>query len=89
MAIVVGAVYMPVAGLAALVTNTDYVSGNFFSHAIIKHKILSDKFSLQPFCLYLAGVIDDAAIELVHIAETMMADVRACFLTTDSAGTIQ
>ena len=44
MTIVVGAVYVAVAGLTALVTGAYDIVGYFFSHALVEHKIFSDEF---------------------------------------------
>ena len=46
MTIIVGAVHMPVAGVAALMANADDVFGDTLAHAVVKNKIFADKISV-------------------------------------------
>src|SRR5437868_14225710 len=73
MTVVVGAVYVAVAGFIALMTDADDFLGDSLSQPLVKHKILSDKCRFQTLCVHLPCIIDDSSVQLVHIFKPIMA----------------
>ena len=72
MAIIIGTVYMSIAGRAALMTFRNNIFGNPLSYPLIKNKIFADKFTWQSFRFYLPDIIYYAAVQLIYICKTMV-----------------
>ncbi len=72
MAIVVGAIYMCVGWLAALVASRNDCSVDTFAQALIEHKVFAFKFRGNVQLFYLLCVLDNATIELCHIFEAIV-----------------
>ena len=68
----VGAVHVGVGGLSALVTMRDDIVGDPLAHAFVEDEILSDETVLQTLRPHLPCVVDDPAVQLIHVFETMM-----------------
>ena len=57
---------------SALVTLTDDVVGDTFTHTVIKNEVFTKEFNRKTFFFSLLGIIDDAAIQLIDIFKTVV-----------------
>src|SRR6185295_10938959 len=76
-AVIVGTIDMTGTGLAALVANTDDVFSDGLAKPVVEHKIFPDEPGFESFFLYLAGIVNDAAIQLVDIFKAVVAHISA------------
>lgn len=60
-----------------------------FAQAFIKHKILSNETRFQSPLLYFSCIGNDAAMQLVHVFKTMVAQPGAGLFAAHSSGAIQ
>src|SRR5690606_23953789 len=77
-----------IAWFSALTALRDDIVGNTFTESVIEHKVLSDEFAWQSLLLHLTGVFDNSTFQLINILKSFVFEIRAGFLTTDSACTV-
>jgi len=70
--IIVCTIHVMVAWLIALMAYTYYIFCYPLTHPVIEHKIFTDELRFQPFCFHLPGIMNDAAIQLIHIRKSFM-----------------
>src|SRR5690349_19016115 len=85
---IVHTIHMCIGRLAALMTMSNDLVGNSLSQTLIKNKILSMKFYIEPFFFGLVHIIDNAALEMKYILKSFVQHISRSFLATDTAGTI-
>ena len=78
----IGAIGMIIARLSALVASGDHLFADALTHALVEDKILAHKTIFQSLVLHLSGIFDDAALELMHLAEALMLEPGGSLFTT-------
>ena len=85
----VGTIHMLVAWFATLVTHSQDVFADPFTHAVVEHKILPQKSIGKVLGAHLPHIIDDAPVQLVDLRKTFMAQVGTGLFAADSTCAIQ
>src|SRR5690554_2229346 len=85
---VINTVGMVVARFAALLTAGNNIRSDALAQTVDKHKVFSDKFTLQFFGFHLAGIFYDSAFKLIDTFETFVLKESTCFFTPDASGAI-
>lgn len=88
MTIRIGAIDLVIAFASALVTMRNDVVGDSFTEALIKYKIFTNEPGGKLVFFNLSRVIDDAAVQLVHVFESMMFQECTCFFTAHATGAV-
>src|SRR5690554_4721267 len=84
-----GAIGVGVAGTTTAAAFAQYMGRYAFAQAFIKHKILSNETRFQSPLLYFSCISNDAAMQLVHVFKTMVAQPGAGLFAAHSSGAIQ
>ena len=86
---VVGTVGMGVAGFAALVATGDDLSVDGLTHSSIEDEVFTDKIGLETELPDVPGILQDPAVQLVHIPESVVLQIGAGLFAADASRAIK
>ena len=85
---VIGAIGMVVARHAALMALRNNILGNPLTKTGIKHKVLTFKQNRKPLFPCLAGIFNDAALQVKNVFEPLLLKVGTCFFAANATSAI-
>ncbi len=85
---IIGTIGMDIIWLSALMALGNYILAYSFCPAIIKNKILPDKFILQVVLFDLSGILNNTALQLVHLFKALVFKISAGIFTSNPSSTI-
>ena len=85
MTTVVGAVGMGIAGFAALVATGDDLSVDGLAHSSIEDEVFPDEIGLETELTDVPGILQDPAVQLVHIPESVVFQIGTCLFAANAA----
>lgn len=83
------AVHMGIGRLPALMTLGNDMWGDAFAHSFVENEIFADKLAFETLFPYLMGIIDHAALKVLHVLKAFVPEVGRKFLASDAAGAIE